>query len=204
MFSHHYFTLSRNYNTYSGEDYFYGKISNIPIEFSELKVELKSKNSTHTAFHGCFIVVHFVQNFTDKMVVIPDPSEKHLGAFGKFIRNLHFMRDHLVKIDYRDFEMQFTVYSNNEKEAQKVLDPKLCKYLIELKRHTRDGVFFGYNENRFFVGIFNRKDMFKVDIKQTITKELLIGYYNELTEILNIAINFYAILEENFYLRTQK
>jgi len=192
------------YNVYKGEDYFYAKVDDITFEFSDLTVQYRSKNSTSTLFNGTFIVTNFKQNFQGRLVVIPDTMEKTFGSFGKMFQKINVFRDKLITIDNPEFEHEFVVYGSDEAETHKILNLNFCNYLMELKQQVPRGVYFAYNNNKFFVGLFNQKDNFKVDIKTEINQNTLRQYYNDIVLNLDIVIKIYSILEENIVTRGYK
>jgi hypothetical protein len=189
--------FAKGFNSYTGEDYFFGRIDDIPLEFSQLVVQQKSKNSSVTLFNGVFIAVDFKQPFEGRTVVVPDTMEKTFGALGRLFQNLTIFRDTLIKINDVDFERHFAVYSNNEVEAHKTISGSLLNYLMQLRSESPSGVFFSYNLQKFYLGLFNRQDLFKVDIKNPITENIVSSYYDEIVNNLNIVLNIYSYLEEN-------
>ncbi len=189
--------FEKNYNSYTGEDYFYGIINSIPLEFSELTVQSKSKNSTVTVFRGTFMAIEFIRNFAGRTTVVPDKMEKALGSFGRVLQNLTFFRDALVKINHPDFEKNFAIYSTNEAEAQQILSGSLANYLLELQSKTERGIYFSVNGNKFYLGLFNNKDIFHVDIKTPINEATIRQYYEDTVFNINMAVNVFYYLEEN-------
>lgn len=189
--------IVKGFNRYYGEDYFFGKLDDIPIEFSQLNVQKKHDKSTVTLFNGIFISVGFKHQFQGRAAVVTDTMEKTFGSFGRFFQNLTLSRDTLLKFDNPDFEKMFAIYSNNENEAKQLISQNFQNYLIQLRQEISGGVFFSYNRDRFYVGLFNRQDIFKVDIKTPVNETTVAIYYNEITYILNIVLSFYSFLEEN-------
>jgi len=189
--------LIKTFNQYSGEDYFFGRIDDIPIEFSQLLVKQKHDKSTVTLFNGTFFVAEFKQHFQGRAAVVPDTMEKTFGAFGRVFQKITIFRDNLIKINDTEFEKQFAIYSTNEQEANKLLQGNLNNYLLQLKAENPSGVFFAYNKQKFYLGLYSKKDIFKVDINNQIDANILREYYDEIVNSLNIVINIYAYLEEN-------
>lgn len=187
----------KGFNSYSGEDYFFGRFDDIPVELSQLRVAQKNDKSNVTLFDGIFVAAEFKHPFQGRCAIVPDTMEKTFGKVGRFLQNLNITRDSLIKIDNAEFEKQFAVYSNNIIEAQKLISPNITNYLLQLKSSIPNGVFFSYNEQKFYIGLFNRHDLFQLSIKTEINEVTLRKYYDEIFYILNIVLNFYAYLEEN-------
>jgi hypothetical protein len=190
-------TLVSSFNRYHGEDYFAGNVDGLQLEFSQLLVQYKTSgknSSTRTVFHGLFFVGTFPAGFAGRLVVVPDTMEKALGGLGRIFQNMAFKRDALLKIDNPRFEQQFAVYSNNNVEAMQYLSDDLCNYLLDLMAQTHGKVYFGYQGDKFFLALYNRFDIFRIDIKQIIDEALLRKYYNELVTHVEIMLNINNLL----------
>jgi len=202
--SQHLFNKSkiiRSYSTYSGEDFFSGKINNIPIQFSEITLVVKSDKKSTTVFRGPFFVVELPQNFVGDTTVVHDYVEKSMGGIGRALQkmNLSRIKYNLIKFDNQLFEDYFAVYTKNEAEARKILSNNLCDLLItEKEKMGKSGkVYFAFNENKFYLGLDNRRDIFPVSVDLPITENSLRNHYNEFVDYINLAITFYSIIEEN-------
>lgn len=189
--------FSNSFTSYNGEDYVFGKYENMPIEFSQLIVRQQSNNSNITLFDGTFIVSEYKQSFTGRCAVVPNTIEKNTGKINRFLQSLNIVRDALIKIDNQEFENHFAAYSNNVDEAKKILNGNFLNYLIELKLKYSFGVFFSYNENKFFVGLINQKDILQLNIKTELNETNLKKFYDEVLEIINIALKINSFIDEN-------
>ncbi len=190
--------IIRSFNTYSGEDFFSGTINNIPIQFSEITVQVKNDKRTTTVFKGPFFVVQFPQTFAGETTVVHDYLEKNLGGLGRALQkmNLSRLQNNLIKIDNKVFEEYFAVYTKNEPEARKILSDNLCSLLIS-EREKHGKVYFSFNNNNFYFGIDNRRDIFHVNVDSHISENSLRKHYDEFVDYINLILTIYSMIEEN-------
>jgi len=193
--------IIKSYSTYSGEDFFSGNINNIPIQFSEITLVVKSDKSSKIVFKGPFFVVEFPQNFVGDTTVVHDYVEKSMGGFGRALQKMNLSRINynLIRFDNQLFEEYFAVYTKNEAEARKILSNNLCNLLIsEKEKLGKSGkVYFAFNENKIYLGLDNRRDIFPVSVDFPISENSLRGHYNEFVNYINLVLTFYSMIEEN-------
>ena len=183
----------KHYSYFKGEDLFTGIYNNIYVEYSELDISQKSDKSNVTVFKGPFYSIQAKNNFEGRTTVVHDYAENLLGKFGRALQKMNFSRDLLIKIDNAAFEKQFAVFSSNENEAKRVLSPALIDFLIR-ERNNAKQVYFGFSEDQIYFGIYNSKDLYKVNVKTEINEQSIRPYYNELTQNLNLIEEIYAIV----------
>jgi len=192
--------LIKHWSTYGGEDYFKGTINNIPFEFSELTLKVKRDKSYSIIFQGPFFAVDFPQTFKGTSV-LPDTMEKLLGGLGRAFQkmNLSRIKESLIKIENVPFEKLFAVYSKNEAESKQILQPNLCSLLMDERNKVgkRGSVYFSCYGNKFYLGLYNFKDIFAINVKQEINENNLQRHYNEFVSYMNLLLNIYSMLEEN-------
>ena len=183
----------KTYSYYKGEDLFTGIYNHIYVEYSELDISQKNNKSTVTVFKGPFYAIQAKNSFEGRTTVVHDYAENLLGKFGRALQKMNFTRDPLIKIDNEVFEKQFAVFSNNENEAKRVLSPALIDLLIR-ERNNAKQVYFGFSEDQIYFGIYNSKDLYKVNVKTEINEQSIRPYYNELTQNLNLIEELYVIV----------
>ncbi|MCF6365497.1 MAG: DUF3137 domain-containing protein [Bacteroidales bacterium] len=191
----------KHYSYYKGEDLFVGIYNNIYVEYSELHISQKRDKSTVTVFKGPFYYIQTKNNFEGRTVVVPDFAEKLLGKFGRALQKMNFSRDALIKIDNEVFEKQFAVFSSNESEAKLILSDELISFLLREKSKAKQ-VYFGFSKNEIYFGIYNSKDLYKIDVKTEINEQSIRPYYDELAQNLNLIEELYNIvnsLENNIF-----
>jgi len=190
-----------NCDSYRGEDYFYGKYENIPIQISQISCAKKMTTSrTLCYFEGIFITAEFKQPFEGRTTILPDELVKHMNDnLGlKMYQNPNIRNDVRVRFDDVEFNKNLGVFTNNADEAKnRIIKGNLINYLLELNKMSKRGVYFSCSEQKFYLGLNNSSNIFQIDIKNQINEENLKKYYSEILSILNNIRTIYSILEEN-------
>lgn len=171
MISQHLFERSQLFqhsiDRYSGNDYVNGSIDGVPIEFSDVHAEYKTKNSKgqtqwHTLFRGLFLVAEFNKHFKSKTIILPDHAEKAFGSLiGGWLQSINFSRDDLVRLDDPEFEKHFVVYGNNQIEARYILTHSMMKRILDFQKKISHPLFISFIHNHIHVGIATGKDLFE-------------------------------------------
>ncbi|MCP4176824.1 MAG: DUF3137 domain-containing protein [bacterium] len=191
----------KHYSSYSGEDYFQGVLENLNIEFSELTLKVKQDKNYRIVFKGPFFAVQLNQNFKGSSTVLPDTLEKSLGGLGRVFQkmNVSRLKDKLIKFENQEFEKHFAVYSRDEEEGRRILNENLCNLLLDIRSTIGNnrGVYFSYSDNNFYLGLNNNKDIFRINVKESINENSLLNHYNEFVDYLNKLLEINSIIETN-------
>lgn len=199
----------KGYSEYSGEDLFQGIINEIPVEFSEITVSVKSQRDKRKlrkgkiVFKGVFYAFSWNKTFSGVTQILPDKMEKLFGGLGTLVQKMNSSallgdgRDPLVKFDNKDFEKEYVVYSDNEMEARSIISEPLMIFLLELKKNTNAKVYFSFVGNKVFLGINDNKDILKVgNINESVTEYgFLQKYFNEIEACIVNARKIVSILK---------
>ena len=181
---------------YNGNDLVTGEIDTIPLRFSDLHAEYKTKDSKgrtswHTIFHGLFIVAEFNKHFKGKTIVLPDQAEKLFGTLvGRWLQSKNIRRESLVKMDDPAFEKVFVVYGSDQIEARYILTHSLMKRLLEFKKRSGEDVFISFvgshihiavsGGDRFEPAVFKSLLSYKQAMAYIATLKLAIGIVEDL------------------------
>lgn len=182
---------------FRGNDHVKGTIEGVPIEFSDIHAEYRTKNSKdhsewHTLFRGLFLVAEFNKNFKAKTVVLPDHAEKAFGpVIGGWLQSKNFQRDDLIRLDDPEFEKRFVVYGNDGIEARYILSHSMMKRIVDFQKKIPFPLFISFVHNHIHVAIGTGKDLLEpalftslLDYKQTMeyvtTLQNTIGLVEEL------------------------
>ena len=199
----------KGYSEYSGEDLFQGIINEIPVEFSEITVSVKSQRDKRKlrkgkiVFKGVFYAFSWNKTFSGVTQILPDKMEKLFGGLGTLVQKMNSSallgdgRDPLVKFDNKDFEKEYVVYSDNEIEARSIISEPLMIFLLDLKKNTNAKVYFSFVGNKVFLGINDNKDILKVgNINESVTEDgFLQKYFNEIEACIVNARKIVSILK---------
>lgn len=144
---------------YSGNDLVKGKVDGVPLKFSDIHAEYKTKDSKgrtswHTIFNGLFILAEFNKHFKGKTIVLPDTAEKHFGSLiGKWLQSKNVSRDKLVKLDDPEFEKHFVVYGTDQVEARYILTHSMMQRLVEFKKRSKHNLFISFVGTQIYLAI---------------------------------------------------
>ncbi len=175
--SQHHFKRSKIFrhrvDRFSGNDLVKGNIEDIPIRFSDIHAEYKTKDSKgntswHTIFNGLFILAEFNKHFKSKTIILPDTAEKHFGSLiGKWLQSKNVSREALVKMDDPEFEKYFVVYSKDQIEARYILTHSMMQRLIEFKKRSKANVFVSFVGSQIHIAI-ETGDNFEPSVYRTL------------------------------------
>jgi hypothetical protein len=189
--------FDRRIDRFRGNDLVKGSIDFIPLQFSDLHAEYKTKDSKgrttwHTIFRGLFIVAEFNKNFKGHTVILPDSAEKLFGSFiGGWLQSNNFSRSELVKLDDPAFEKAFVVYGSDQIEARYLLTHTMMRRLLELKKKSGQKLYVSFSGDHIYLAIGYNRDLFEpsvfhslLDYKQAMdyiqTLKMAIGIVEEL------------------------
>ncbi|MDD2790412.1 MAG: DUF3137 domain-containing protein [Sulfurimonas sp.] len=180
----------------SGNDFVNGEIDGVKIEFSDLHVERRHKDSRGreswtTLFRGLFIVADFNKTFHGKTVVLPDSAQKTFGdLIGGWLQSKNLGRDELIKLDDVEFENKFVVYGTDQIEARYILSHSLMKRILAFKKKTKHPLYISFVGHAIHIAIEYNKDLFEPTVFSS-----LLDYKTamEYVQTLHLAI---GIIEE--------
>ncbi len=175
---------------YEGNDLIRGNIGEVPIEFSDLKVEKEVRDSKgrkyrSTIFAGTFIITEFHKNFSKDVLVYPDVAEKYLGVAGGWLQGV--LSQKLVRMDSPEFEKEFKVIAEDPVEAHYLLTPNIMEKLVELKKRADAPIYLSFRLNKLYIAISNGGDWFEPTIfKSLLSMDTFKSYIENINLILGI------------------
>lgn len=155
---------------YSGSDYVQGSIEEIPLDFSTVHAQYRTKDSKgntqwHTLFHGIFLVTAFPKLFHSKTIILPDQAEKLFGnLIGGWLQSHNASRDELIRMDDPEFEKMFVVYGKDPIEAHYLLTHTMMQRMVTFQKKMRYPLYFSFIDNRIYVAIKTNKEMFEPSV----------------------------------------
>jgi len=199
-----YFEHSRLFTSHadrvSGNDFVYGKIDGINIEFSDFHAEKKHKDSKgrtswSTLFKGLFIVSEFNKNFKGTTIVLPDTAESTFGEYiGSWLQSNNFSRGALIKMDNIAFEEEFVVYGSDQIEARYILTHSLMQKLLHYKKRTGEKLYVSFNQKNIYLAIDYNRDLFEPSVFHSLLKYKIAMEY---VKTLHLAIGIVEELKLN-------
>ena len=184
----------------SGNDYVYGRIDGVKIEFSDFLAEKRHKDSKgreswSRLFEGLFIVSEFNKNFKGNTIVLPDSAESIFGGYiGSWLQANNFSREQLIKMDNVAFEKEFVVYGTDQVEARYILTPLLMQKLLNYKKRMNEKIFVSFTSKRIYLAIDFNKDLFEASIFHSLLNYKIAMEY---VETLHLAIGIVEELKLN-------
>ena len=181
---------------YRGNDYVKGQVEGVPMEFSDIHAEYRTRDSKgrtqwHTLFRGLFLVAEFNKHFKGKTVVLPDSAEKTFGTLiGGWLQSKNFSRDGLIRLDDPEFEKHFVVYGNDPIEARYILSHSMMKRILSFQKKLPHPLFVSFNQNHIHVAIATGKDL----LEPAIFRSLL--DYDQAMEYVNTLRSTIGLVEE--------
>jgi hypothetical protein len=161
---------------YSGSDYVQGNIEAIPLDFSTVHAQYRTKDSKgntqwHTLFHGIFLITAFPKLFHSKTIILPDQAEKLFGnLIGGWLQSHNTSRDDLIRMDDPEFEKMFVVYGKDPIEAHYLLTHTMMQRMVAFQKKMRYPLYFSFIDNRIYVAIKTNKEMFEPSVFTSLLK----------------------------------
>jgi hypothetical protein len=200
MISQHLFERSdlfrHSIDRYSGNDYVKGSIEGVPLEFSDIHAEYRTRDSKgrtqwHTLFRGLFLVAEFNKHFKAKTVVLPDQAQKTFGTLiGGWLQSINLSRDDLIRLDDPEFEKHFVVYGSDPIEARYILTHSMMKRILDFQKKLPHPLFVSFVNNHIHVAIGTGKDLFEPAVFTSLLD------YAQAMEYVNALRNTIGLVEE--------
>jgi hypothetical protein len=181
---------------YLGDDKISGTIDGVPLSISEVFCQFTPctpKQWWHigkeqvTIFHGIFLIAEYSKKFEGKIFIFPDKLQRKMGYTGMLVQKNNLIRGKYIKPRNEKFRDLFSVYAENEYEGEKLLTDVLMEKLLELRRITKSTIYCTLKENKIFVGIDLRREVFEVNTtKSLLQPHFLENFYNEVLSVFTI------------------
>ena len=182
--------LFTNFNVFNPEEFFEGTIDELPISFSELLLEYKSRRYTNRIFYGFFIKLHYNLDTNLIIDVIEDSTNSDV------LQKLNFKRNQLVKIEDSEFERYYVVYSNNVDLTKSLISNTVIDNLKKLNVIAKNRVYFSIRNGSIHVAYNDERNYFEIDKDKTI-EELTETHFNDLNDIFVILKEIKMFFDSN-------
>lgn len=156
------------YDTYEGEDHVRGKIGEMELEFSEIRLIKKTKRSkggtTHgTVYQGLFFAFTLPIDLRQNTLILADQAEKMLGRnVGRFLQK-NMSRDgyELVQVESVEFERHYVVYSDNQIKSRVLLKPMVLENLNDFRKKNKQMIDVSIRGNMLYLCMKTNKNHFE-------------------------------------------
>ena len=160
-------------SSYSGDDYFSGRIGSTSIEFSEICATKEEGRTSRLLFKGLFFIADFNKDFQGRTIILPERMFKK--------------KRNLVKTEDPEFEKLFNVYGTDQIEARYILSQSLMQRIKLFKKKTKHNLCLSFVYSNVFVAISFKKELFEPKYFSSIVDfEPIREYYEDLNLALGI------------------
>ena len=179
------------YDKYEAEDFMFGKMNNGSMfEMSEVITKEKeigdtSKDKYKTVFNGLIAKVQTPKPFNSCLYVRKDIKDKSF-LVRVFSGKLAF-DDLRIKLDPKEFEEMFDVYTDNKEVILKLFTPEIKQMLMEFKTKMKTEFEITMKNDYMYIRFWCGK-MFEVAklSKYSLDKDNLYNYYKMLVFIFEL------------------
>ena len=151
-------SIAPSFDFIKTEDYVYGEIDNIHFEFSELKLDKKTKNGQVNVFKGGIITLTMPFDFNSHTLVKCD-----YGKVGNLLTKDAKVTEK-VALENLDFEKFFEVYSDDQIMARYILTPVMMEQILKLNTEFM----ISANATRLECEFVDNKAIFMIDYKDNL------------------------------------
>jgi hypothetical protein len=168
--------------SFEGDDFVWGKVGDMDIQFSELEVEAANKKNPNKKpvmiFKGLFLVAQTDTAVQSEIIVVP--KTQHDNEY--LNKNIP-----IVQMGHTEFDSMFTVRSSDEGKVKTIFTEKFMNHMIDFKKKSKHDIYFGFHGNRAYFATSLEKNLFEPHIFRTMNNfEVLREYFDDLIHAITI------------------
>jgi|YNPMSStandDraft_2_1061718.scaffolds.fasta_scaffold01224_2 hypothetical protein len=172
--------FSGTFKRYYGDDFVWGQIDGMQIQFCELDVASgKGYNAKlDYVFHGLFLVAETNMQIPSEIIVIPK-ANANLKTINKTLPVVH--------VNHNQFESVFQIRSNDEKAVKSIFTDSFLTQMYDFSQRSKHNLYFSFHGNRAYFGVELKRKLFEPKIFQTLKDFSIISeYFHDLYSAINI------------------
>lgn len=168
--------------SFEGDDFVWGKVDDMDIQFSELEVEAANKKNPNKKpvmiFKGLFLVAQTDTAVQSEIIVLPK-AQSNNEYLNKNIK--------VVKMGNSEFDGMFEVRSSDESKVKSIFTDKFMAHMIDFKKKSKHDIYFGFHGNRAYFATSLEKKLFEPHIFRSMDNfEMLREYFDDLIHAITI------------------
>jgi hypothetical protein len=177
----------RRFTEYDGEDYWQASYDGVSFHCSELTVRYEDAAIATTIFKGLFITA-VISGYYNNGTYIWTKGESQLPASmaDETYRMYPLPAVERYRVEDEAFNAQFSVYSSNFSDTQKILTPSLLQKMQELKFKTGRDIVFSFVAGKCYVAIPMEEDLLEPAVKGLQNKESYKKYFFTFLLVFNM------------------
>lgn len=168
---------------YSAEDFISGRIGKTEVCFSETHAEKRhvsvTKNGTREywtdIFRGFLFIADFHKDFSGRTILYRNSWIK-----------LRFGEEERVKLENKEFERRFDVFSTDAVEARYLLSPSMMERLVAMNDRLGDGITVSFHHSRIHIAIPDATNHFEASVWFSLSRGNLKREFQTISELLQI------------------
>lgn len=177
---------------YVAEDKIWGKIGEIEFELCEMDARENSpvRADLDEVFKGIFLHAYFKAQVGGQMRVWPRERRQYLT---KAIKEFTFKGGKSVdhEIMNEDFKRLFMVYATANTHVAGLLPDTMQEAIVRYHTRIKRHLYFSFNQQDFFIGIAQPKDLLEPYIfRSNLSFDLILEFMDDITLILYLVNEF--------------
>jgi len=164
-----------------GDDFVRCRIGQTHIMFSE--VEGYAGSNEKMIYAGIFISATFNKTFKTKTIVLPSSFRTHLHKIKLELGTKMHHPQH-IKLEDPNFNKEYIVIGEDQVESRYLLSTTLMERMRDYQNHFKGKVAFSFINNRIYISIPVKKNMFEARLFDPINDKSYIKYNYDYFKLL--------------------
>lgn len=169
--------IDNSIGDYSGDDLFIGKIGEVEVQFSEIKVHADEEKK-RILFQGLFLVSTFNKNINYETYAVPR-LQKHLLK-----RNQH------IKLESPSFNKLFAVFGEDQIESRYIFTPRVMQAFVKIHNSFNTDIYSTFRGDHVYFAISLSKNQFEPKILEPGTS------FTSIMKMQQVIENVFDIINE--------
>lgn len=179
---------------YEGEDFFEGKVGEMPFELCELTVAEYHRiyNKLDEVFKGIFLCAAFPENVSDDVAICIWPRQ-YRQFLSRSIRAFTFEggKNADDEILNPNFKEAFMTYATRSTHVAGILSDPMQEAIVEYRRKTGKEIYLSFIGKKIYLAVTEPRDILEPNIfRSNVSFELVRTFFEDITLLLEIVKDF--------------